>query len=245
MRVAVITPYHREPEAWLRRCLASVRNQTLACEHLVIADGHPQDWLDGEGVRHIRLDRAHRDYGNTPRAIGALLAISEGFDAVTFLDADNWYAPEHIATCVQVAAQTGCDYVTASRHLCREDGSIMAVHASDDGDWSHVDTNCFFLLVGAFHSVARWALMPKPMALLGDRFYLQGLLADGLRAGRSPARTVHYLCTWSSFYRALGEPVPAFAKENIDGQPVRNWLARLQPGDLAVVRRLTGCALAT
>ena len=43
---------------------------------------------------------------------------------------------------------------------------------------------------------------------------------------------------------ALSEPVPAFAKENIDGQAVRNWLARLQPGDLAVVQRLTGCALA-
>lgn len=244
MKVAVITPYYQESDAWLARCLASVAAQQHPCTHIVLADGHPKAWLDGAGVRHIRLDRAHADAGNTPRAIGALLAISEGYDAVTFLDADNWYALEHVATCAAVAERTGCDYVTAGRHLCREDGSVMPIRASDDANWQHVDTNCFFLLFGAFHSVARWALMPKPMALHGDRFYLQSLRADGLAAGRSPAPTVHYLCTWASFFRALGEDVPAYAKENVDAAPLRRWIQRLQPADLRAVQRLTGCTLA-
>jgi hypothetical protein len=34
--------------------------------------------------------------GNTPRAIGGILADAYGFDAVTYLDADNWYDPAHV-----------------------------------------------------------------------------------------------------------------------------------------------------
>ena len=96
MRVAVVTPYYKEPRGWIERCIASVAAQTHACDHFLVADGHAQDWIDGAGVRHLRLDRGHGDYGNTPRALGALLAVSEGYDAIAFLDADNWYAPEHV-----------------------------------------------------------------------------------------------------------------------------------------------------
>jgi len=46
MRVAVVTPYYKEPEAWLARCLTSVREQTYPVTHLVVADGHPQPWGD-------------------------------------------------------------------------------------------------------------------------------------------------------------------------------------------------------
>ena len=105
MRVAVITPYYKEPPAYLERCIDSVRAQTHgSVEHVLVSDGHPQDWIDAAAVRHLRLDCSHGDYGNTPRAIGALLAASEGCDAVAFLDADNWYHPEHVASCAAQAA---------------------------------------------------------------------------------------------------------------------------------------------
>ena len=49
--------------------MASVRRQTVPTEHLLVADGHPQDWLESESVRHLRLDRSHGDFGNTPQEI--------------------------------------------------------------------------------------------------------------------------------------------------------------------------------
>ena len=54
MRVAVITPYYKEPEAWLARCLTSVREQSYPVTHFVVADGHPQAWVDEAGVRHLK-----------------------------------------------------------------------------------------------------------------------------------------------------------------------------------------------
>jgi len=241
LRVAVITPYFKEPAGWLERCVESVKAQSHACTHLVIADGHPQDWLDHAGVRHIRLDRAHADFGNTPRAIGAQLAVSEGFDAVAFLDADNWYAPDHIEGCLETAKEAGADYVVSLRELVREDGTALPFRPRQDETREHVDTSCFMILPGAFHTLPRWLMMPKPMSMLGDRYYLKSLRDEGLTEGRNPRRTVRYLCGWADVYRAVGERPPAFAKEGLDFGQVRNWLQALSPKEAARVRRLTGC----
>ena len=37
-RFAIVTPYYREPRATLERCIASVRAQTVGCDHFLIAD---------------------------------------------------------------------------------------------------------------------------------------------------------------------------------------------------------------
>ena len=243
MRVAVVTPYCKEPRAWLERCVDSVRRQTHACEHYVVADGHAQDWLDTAGVRHLKLDRAHADYGNTPRALGAQLAVSEGCDAVAFLDADNWFEPVHVRTCIDVAERSGADWVAARRHLRRDDGSRIDFRIDEDENFSHVDTNCYFVLFGAFYTLPRWALMPKPMAIWCDRFYLASLRRDGLREAHTDTATVNYLCTWAGIFQAIGEQPPPYAKNGLPMHRLTRWLERLQPGDLDHVRRLSGVDL--
>ncbi|HPO19917.1 MAG TPA: glycosyltransferase [Rubrivivax sp.] len=243
MKVAVVTPYFQEPPSWIERCMASVRAQTHPCTHFMVSDGHALDVVDEAGVRHVRLGRAHADYGNTPRAIGGLLAVAEGFDAVCFLDADNWYARDHVAACVATAEHSHADFVVADRRLVRDDGSVIPLRTSDDADGSHVDTNCMFLLFGAFHTIPRWALAPRPMASLFDRFYLQSLRAEGLREAHTGQATVDYLCTWASIFRAVGEEPPAYAKENVSSERLVQWAQRLQPLDFQQVHRLTGCSL--
>lgn len=245
MRVAVVTPYHKEPRPWLERCIASVRAQTHpGVEHWLVADGHPQPWIESAGVRHLRLDRAHGDYGNTPRAVGGLLAASEGADAVSFLDADNWYAPDHVASCVAVAAARPVDGVVALRHLARDDGSVLPIGLAEDIAGSHVDTSCHFLCRGAFHALARWALMPRPMAAVGDRFFLRSLHEDGLVVGRTGRKTVYYLCTWADCFRLAGEEPPPYAKAAIDARPVAAWIDGLDDRETRIVRRLAGVTLA-
>ncbi len=243
MRVAVISPYYKEPEAWLARCIQSVRDQTVEATHFVVADGFPQDWVDEVGVRHIKLDRPHGDYGNTPRTIGAMLAVSEGFDAVAFLDGDNWYAPDHVESCVQTAARGDVDYIYSKRQWARADGSVMNVHMQEDEDGSHVDTNCHFLMRGAFHTIPRWGLMPKPMAIWSDRFYLGSLRGEGLTEAATGRATVYYLCTWANIYRAIGETPPAFAKDGLPVNDLQNWYGGLNSRDREIVFRLTGFML--
>lgn len=250
MRVAIITPYHKEPRLTLARCVDSVHAQCHTTRvrevaHLVVADGHPQDWLDGSGVRHLRLDRSHGDYGNTPRSVGALLAASEGFDAIAFLDADNWLEADHVESCVDAlyGAAEPVDYVVARRRLVRDDGSVMPILPGDDLNFEHVDTSCYFLTWSAFHTLGRWGVMPKPLSIIGDRLYLQALRQAGLKFTAVDHPTVNYLCTWSSFFRAIGEEVPGYAKPNVDLSRVAGWWQGLDARSKMVVERLTGCTV--
>ena len=88
MRIAIITPYYKEPTEVLRRCHDSVKAQTYPATHFMLADGHPNPEVDNWDVVHIKLP-AHGDSCDTPRAIGALSASAQGFDAISLLDADN------------------------------------------------------------------------------------------------------------------------------------------------------------
>jgi hypothetical protein len=244
-RVAVITPYYKERRAWLERCIESVRAQDYPATHYMIADGFAQDWIDGAGVRHVRLDQAHADYGNTPRAIGGMLAVSEGFDAICFLDADNWYAPDHVSTCLNTVANSvdELDYVIARRDFVRDDGSVLPMRNSEDDVAGHVDTNCYFLLRGAFHTIPRWSLMPKPLAIVCDRIYRVILEHDQLRRARTATVTVNYLCTWRGPYEANGETPPDFAKSYVDPTAYLQWWRGLADNERAIVDKLIGARL--
>lgn len=244
-RVLVITAYHKEERALLEACLAGVRAQTAVAsgaaevDHMVVADGFPQGWLDEvAGLRHVRLDRAHGDYGNTPRGVGSLLAISEGYDAFFYLDADNGLRPDHIEACLAAARRRGpdCDWVMARRHLCRPDGTALPF-AIDDAD---VDTNCFFFLRGSFHLVHHFAAIPREMSAIGDRIFHMMLTGHGLKHATVPHRTVDYLCLWREPYELAGEAPPADAKPPIDQAAIRAWYDGLPPRRHEVVSRLIG-----
>src|SRR5258705_8390414 len=112
LRVAVVTPYFRVPDAWLSQCHRSVAAQQYPCTHILIADGEPQDIVAEFAAEHILLEQAHADYGDTPRMIGSQAAVSRGFDAIAYLDADNWYYPTHIASLIGLHTRTGAAVCT-------------------------------------------------------------------------------------------------------------------------------------
>ena len=149
MKVAVITPYYKTPDEWLLKCHQSVKAQTHACTHVLVADGHPQPIVDGLEAQHLCLPVNIGDYGDTPRGLGSVLAISQGFDAIAYLDADNWYSSEHIATMAALHQKTGAAVITAARNLHRLDGTLLGVCAECNGD-TFVDTNCYFFTRAAF-----------------------------------------------------------------------------------------------
>ena len=244
MSYTIVTPYFAESKELLRRCIDSVKSQTVAVDHILVADGAPQDWIDAEDVRHIRLDRSHGDFGNTPRAIGAMLAISGESDGIGFLDADNWLEPEHVATCVATARQAGhIDYVIARRSLRRPDESVFPLEASQDEPVEkHVDTNCLFLLPSSYHIVPYFGLMPKPMAVFGDRVFCNTLRRRGLHAAVNTAVTVNYHLLVREFYERAGEVPPAEAKSNprLSWGDVEAWLATKSFAEQLIIAKRCG-----
>jgi hypothetical protein len=83
------------------------------------------------------------------------------------------------------------------------------------------------------------------MAMWGDRFYLESLRSEGLREAHCDAITVNYLCTWANVFDAVGEAPPPYAKDGLPPERFTTWLERLQPDDLAHVRRMCGVDLAS
>lgn len=239
-RIAIVTPYCGEDRTVIERCMASVAEQTASCSHILIADGRPQDWIDATGVRQVRLDQTHGDFGNVARGIGALLVAGEGFDAIGFLDADNWLEPDHVARCMAaaIASDPPCDYVIARRRFVWPDASPM--DATDDPEM--VDTNCLMLLPHAFPAISYWVLMPKPLAVIGDRVMHAVLQSQSLAACRLDHPTVVYTSNWACHYRAAGREPPSTAKD-VDVSAIITWLEQLTPEQHRIAERLAGVAI--
>ena len=239
-RVAAITPYYNESEYLIKRCIDSVRNQKIKTDHFLVADGLGHDWLDQAVQRHLRLGKSHKDFGNTPRGLGSLLAVSEGYDAIFFLDADNWIEPNHVDTCIQSAMTAfknwyECDYVIAKRLFRRLDETVMPL-AEEAG---HVDTNCYFFLPGSFHLLSLWITQPKYLSSLGDRFFYTILKSRNLNAAINNHPTVNYHCMWTSSYTSIGETPPVGTKENIVND-YKGVIKNLSEREIEVLSRLTG-----
>ena len=143
-------------------------------------------------MRHLRLGCSHGDFGNTPRSIGGILAASEGFDAIGFVDdADNWLelgARRDLPAARPPRPATMSTTSSPAAALVRNDGSVMNIQTRDDADGTHVDTNCFFMLPGSYHTLGQWGVMPKPLSLIGDRIFV-GSLRRARACARCAART--------------------------------------------------------
>jgi hypothetical protein len=216
LKIAVISPYYNESDEMLLRCINSVRSQSVDCDHFLISDGLPKQWIDDEHVRHIRLGKSHSDYGNTPRGLGAQLAISEDYDAICFLDADNWFDSDHIETCINSMMSKyydwiDCDFVVAKRRFCRIDLSVMNIKE----EINHIDTNCYFFLRGSHFLLSTWNLIAKDLSSVGDRIFYRKIIAEKLNFVENSKETVNYLDLWASHYALIGESPPIGAKKNV------------------------------
>jgi len=227
MKVAIVTSFHAEPLEQITQCVRSVAEQELhddhTLEHVIVVDGGDPAVV-GRAIlqsrmptqkfpRVISLPVAHADWGDCARGIGALDAVARGFDAICFLDGDNWIEPAHVQTMIQLHKRTGADVCTASRTICRVDGSPMFFDKESDGA-AHVDANCFFFTRPAFHLLPFWAFIPLSHAVIGDRVFWEMVKHTPTSHAHSEARTVNYRSRYAVHYRAISEAPPPGAKEN-------------------------------
>lgn len=206
-KVAIVTPYHDVSLQQLEQCHQSVLAQTVPCIHVLVADGHPEPRVGDWDVDHVVLPVCHADIGSTPRLIGCYHAIGLGVDAVAFLDADNWYQPDHIETLMDCRESNGAGFVSSSRLLCRLDGTTMGPCPITDPD-RFIDTSCMLFGREAFYLLHHWALMPRYAHLIGDRVMLHHVRESGIVRCHSEKHTVCYRCGKEGLYRQMGEDVP-------------------------------------
>ncbi len=86
--------------------------------HILVIDGDQSlQGITFPGVSCFHTPQPHLDYGNTARAIGSIEAVARDFDAIAYLDADNWYEPDHLEQMVALHERTGAVVCTAALNL--------------------------------------------------------------------------------------------------------------------------------
>ncbi len=161
----------------------------------------------------IELPVAHGDGGSAARCIGAIEAITSGFDAVAFLDGDNWYAPGHLSEMVALHKETGAPLCTGTLSIVRIDGTAWeGVHGESDGK-KHADTNTIFVTREAFPLLLNWALVPAELGCICDRVWWQLAKASGYKRAHLALETVFYRNRYAQQYRLKREEVPGRSKE--------------------------------
>lgn len=239
MKIAVITPYFKEEDDILAQCHRSVLDQTVPCDHLLVADGFPKTIVDTWQARHMILPQAHADIGNMPRILGSLSAFNLGYEAVAFLDADNWYHADHIERMVRLHQSTGAVICTSNRSMHRPDGSYMFDDDKNDGK-KHVDTNCFFITRPAIPVLARWAAMPRQLSPISDTVYWETIKRARLPRAHHDSPTVCYRTTWESDFQRMAEPLPDGVKRpEMTNAPYR-WIKALSMSERRRVRHELG-----
>lgn len=209
MKVAVITPYYRESTEQLKRCMDSVRKQTHPhVTHVMVSDGFPDALCtSATDVEHITLPCSHSDAGATPRAIGGLSAFSRGVDAIAFLDADNWYEPNHIEKMVETMSSKSADAIVATRTIYSMDLEKLYVDEIESDGKNMVDTNCMFISRRLMYMLPFWITQPENK-MVSDKVFWQTCAANGVEFVRCTTPTVAYVTKWAWHYQQAGVAIP-------------------------------------
>jgi glycosyltransferase involved in cell wall biosynthesis len=210
-KVAIVTPYYDDPVKWLERCHESVLAQSYPTTHILVADGKPNREVERWHARHIRLPHRHCDFGDTPRTVGAVDAIGSGYDAIGFLDADNWLAEDHVASCLAAAQEARAGFVSSGRYLCHLNGRVMGVCDNCNGE-TFVDTSSMLFLGDGLPLVYEWNKIPWNYHPICDRVMFSKVKSSGVQRAHVARPTVYYRVSQPSIYELLDEPVPETAQ---------------------------------
>jgi glycosyltransferase involved in cell wall biosynthesis len=223
--VSVITPYHKEGVDMIRRCMASVEAQEYpGILHYLVADGFPRpELMAGAAIRHIVLPGEHRDNGDTPRGIGALCALNGGADIVCFLDADNFYERDHVASVVDAFEHVGGDAVLSERSIMPRGHEALRLVDPEDARGTHVDTSCISLSASAAFLWPVWSMLPQVLSPIGDRVVMSIIRHHNLRCTRTRRRTVVFDSAYRYHFQLAGLSGPESPHDPVVGDVRRAY----------------------
>lgn len=223
-KIAVVTPYYKEPVEMLWKAHESVKAQGQDVIHIMVADGYPNPDVATWDVQHVVLPRSHGDNGDTPRGIGGILAQAQNCDYVAYLDADNWFLSDHISSLIDLQKNTGFPICASLRHFYAWDGTHMDnVTEYDENQHLYVDTSCFLIHQSGFSALSIWTEIPKPLSSICDRIFCAWLRHNRLSIAHSNQRTVAFRSQYEGHYRAARMTPPKDCKTNTMDGPVK-WL---------------------
>lgn len=210
--VTVITATTGNP--LLGRCLQSVQQQTFGqLKHFIVPDGIQHRDKVHEAIKV--LGNVRRDFfvmtlpyptgtfGWCGHRIYAAVSVLCNTEFVCFLDEDNWFEPDHVASLFAEIRAREAAWGFSLRRIFDADGNFVALDnceslgslhpAFRDDDDRLIDTNCYLLRRDvAVAAVPAW-YTPTPTNEVGaDRVVTRFLLKNFPRSCSTRRHTVNY-----------------------------------------------------
>ena len=125
--ISVIVPIYKV-EPYLDRCVGSIMAQTYEdLEIILVDDGSPDNcpaMCDAWAAKDSRIRVIHKENGGLSDARNAGLAVATG-EYISFIDSDDYIAPEFVAELYEAMTQTGADVAECATAYVDEDGNIL------------------------------------------------------------------------------------------------------------------------
>lgn len=203
MKIAIITPYCKESVDQIKECHLSVISQKVDADitHFLIADGFPLDEINSWDAKHIILSDCHNDFGNTPRGIGGLLADTEGYDFISYLDADNWFHENHLNSMLEEWVKNKNPIICCFRSFHKVNGEELLINESDENALMHVDTSCFLINRISFDILDIWLKTPKKLCGICDRVFYAAIKWKEYKISFTKKRSVAYRTRYKIHYK--------------------------------------------
>lgn len=219
-KIAIVTPCFRESQATLDRMLDSVLGQTEPCLHVLVSDGVQRELSAQRFEQYAR--RGHRlvllslpfrvkNSGAAPRAVGAAWAFTQGYDYVSFLDADNAITKDHVSQ-LHKAANPAVKAIVSERRVFLKDTGEETPREPAEQTGEHIDTNCLTLSASQCQLLGVWAYWPVQFGTGEDRIFSAILNSRPGEVARTGKATVLYSSEWPIHYQLAGKPVPSTAR---------------------------------
>ncbi len=134
-RISVIVPAFNA-EAYLQACINSVLAQSFMDWELLLIDDGSVDSTPAicrraaQGDSRVRVIRQENAGVSSARNRGIDLARGE---YITFLDADDAYAPEHLGILLRLAEESGADVTATGMQYVDEQGAVYASALPGEG----------------------------------------------------------------------------------------------------------------
>ena len=167
----IITPAFLEDENILKRNILSVKNQNFNKDycHSVIFDGvdrleiFKKQYANIKNLFFFQVKNNHDDYGDYIRRLGTKICLSRGFNAISYLDADNYIEENHLKQIYDIHKNKKKNIVISRRRLLSDSENV--IETSSD----FYDTNTITLFNDCIQIGLKWGKYPRELSLLGDR----------------------------------------------------------------------------
>ncbi len=131
--VSVIVPIYKV-EAYLDKCIESILGQTYRdLEIILVDDGSPDRCpaiCDAWAEKDSRIKVIHKSNGGLSDARNAGLAAATG-ELVSFIDSDDWVAPEFIQTLYDAMIRTGAEIAECGTAFVDEEGRVLRLRQAE------------------------------------------------------------------------------------------------------------------